>query len=481
MDPKLSKVESSERLRRCQSLNSLHSEENDIDMTVYKTGAVHRTLSDSSVECGHSDGDERPMDSGICEKMVDSDMLGVMEQKIDRLSDMFLEQCKLLTTMKEELRSSKMMLEKAETAHNEMLVGMLKKAIAQRMAEQGVTHTQSSREEDECMNSRARTLLQAIESRQQVSLGSEIRNSVISFLQSEELKEHMVRATVESVRGVIGDCLSRDLSQLYLPVLERSHRRLIAHIHKIVEQAFFELEDKSSSLFRSVYKTSGALRRALEHHQCLLEASAHPGKNLVKTVQCTVEELLQKELKEWRSKVTDLFSTQSFPISKAKLESPVPPLDYGPETPPQPAGPEVSVIDQLMQTALINKQLAEGDVNGSFERALTAGDLSLVMVACRAVDPGQVFAAPCSLQQHVLLSLIQQLATDMLHETPLKCRYLEEAMINLDVTNQDTREHLPLVVEEVRKHLSKFLRAYPNHVAGRRIMLIVMAANSLMK
>ncbi|KAJ8726038.1 hypothetical protein PYW07_000736 [Mythimna separata] len=478
MDPKLSQVENSGRIRRSQSLNSMH-EESAIDLTVYKPAAVHRTLSDSSVElCVHSDGDERPMDSGICEKMIDTDMLGVMEQKIDRLSDMFLEQCKLLTNMKEELRSSKMMLAKAEIAHSEMLVGMLKKAIAQRMSQQGAT--QSSREDDS-MNSRARTLLQAIESRQEVSLGSEIRNSVISFLQSEELKDQMVRATVESMRGLIGDCLSRDMSKLYLPVLERSHRRLIAHIHKIVEQAFFELEDKSSSLFRSVYKTSGALRRALEHHQCLLEASANPGKNLVNTVQCTVEELLQKELKEWRSKVTDLFSAQPFPISQVKVESPVPPLDYGPDTPPQPAGPEVSVIDQLMQTALINKQIAEGDVNGSFERALSAGDLSLVMAACRAVDPGQVFAAPCSLQQHVLLSLVQQLATDMLHETQLKCRYLEEAMINLDVSNQDTREHLPLVVEEVRKHLSKFLRAYPNHVAGRRIALIVMAANSLLK
>ena len=60
-------------------------------------------------------------------------------------------------------------------------------------------------------------------------------------------------------------------------------------------------------------------------------------------------------------------------------------------------------------------------------------------------------------------------------------RYLEEAIINLDSSNLDTRSHLPLVVGEVRKHLSKFLVAYPNHVAGRRIMLIVMAANNLLK
>lgn len=75
-----------------------------------------------------------------------------------------------------------------------------------------------------------------------------------------------------------------------------------------------------------------------------------------------------------------------------------------------------------MQTALINKQIQAGDINGSFERALSAGDLSLVMAACRAADPDHVFAVPCKLEQYVLLSLIQQLATDMLHETQLKCR-----------------------------------------------------------
>ncbi|KAH9636172.1 hypothetical protein HF086_007124 [Spodoptera exigua] len=311
--------------RRCQSLNSLTSEDNGIDLTIYKPDAVHRTYSDSSVElCMHCDHG-RLMDSGISDRMIDNDMLAVMEQKIDRLSDMFLEQCRLLTTMKEEIRSSKLMLDKAELAHNQIFVDILKKAIEQR--------------------------------------------------------------------------------------------------------------------------------------------------------------LLQKELKDWRVKVTELLSSHFQPepletnLSDGFSES----VDFEPITPPQPASQDVSVVDQLMQAALVNKLIEDGDVNGSFERALSAGDLSLVMVACRAVDPGQVFTAPCSLKQHVLMSLVQQLATDMLHETQLKSRFLEDAIINLDMANQDTRTHLPLVVGEVQKHLSKFLVAYPNHIASRRITMIVMAVNNLLK
>lgn len=60
-------------------------------------------------------------------------------------------------------------------------------------------------------------------------------------------------------------------------------------------------------------------------------------------------------------------------------------------------------------------------------------------------------------------------------------RYLEEAIIHLNTAAPDTRTHLPLVVGEVRKHLSKFLIEYPHHIANRRITLIIMAANNLLK
>lgn len=75
-----------------------------------------------------------------------------------------------------------------------------------------------------------------------------------------------------------------------------------------------------------------------------------------------------------------------------------------------------------MQFAQIQSLIAHGDVNGAFQQALSASDLALVMCACRAADPAQVFGPPCKLKQHVLLSLVQQLAADMQRDTPLKHR-----------------------------------------------------------
>lgn len=56
-------------------------------------------------------------------------------------------------------------------------------------------------------------------------------------------------------------------------------------------------------------------------------------------------------------------------------------------------------------------------------QALTAADLNLVLYVCETVDPAQVFGQPpCPLSQPVLLSLIQQLASDLGTRTDLKLR-----------------------------------------------------------
>lgn len=60
-------------------------------------------------------------------------------------------------------------------------------------------------------------------------------------------------------------------------------------------------------------------------------------------------------------------------------------------------------------------------------------------------------------------------------------RYIEDAITNLNTAHPDTRAYLPLVVGEVRRHLTKFLSSFPNHVASRRVALIVMAADNLLK
>lgn len=59
----------------------------------------------------------------------------------------------------------------------------------------------------------------------------------------------------------------------------------------------------------------------------------------------------------------------------------------------------------------------------SFLQALSAADLNLVLYVCETIDSQQVFGQqPCPLIQPVLLSLIQQLSTNLGTRTELKIR-----------------------------------------------------------
>lgn len=86
----MEEVRNNPKRRRSHSLNSLHSDET-LEVRLKNEPYVHRTNSGSSVDFSmHLDSEERPMDSGICDRMFEGDMLVVLEQKIDRLNGEYL-------------------------------------------------------------------------------------------------------------------------------------------------------------------------------------------------------------------------------------------------------------------------------------------------------------------------------------------------------------------------------------------------------
>lgn len=86
--------------------------------------------------------------------------------------------------------------------------------------------------------------------------------------------------------------------------------------------------------------------------------------------------------------------------------------------------PSPQVMEKQSVLSMIQQLLARGDINTAFQQALSASDLPLVIYICERLSPQTVFSEnPCPLQQHVLLSLIQQLTADDMHNhTELKHR-----------------------------------------------------------
>ncbi|XP_013181093.1 PREDICTED: enhancer of mRNA-decapping protein 4-like isoform X2 [Papilio xuthus] len=392
-----------------------------------------------------------------------NEYLHTLEQKIEKLSDYLLDQEKILTDIKTELKLN-------NSFYNLALAG-INTDLAKNCDTEDCNRPENS-------DVRAKNLLCALKPKDMQRLERDIKEVLSKFLQSDDLKEQLVSATQQCVQEAIRSSLSDSLSAHYLPTLERSQRHLLNHVTNVIRESFRELEDNTKLLSTSVHRRTKNLRRTLQEHQSLLDEA--DGK-LLRDLKRALQEILHEELRLWRENLFDVLFTQSR-AQHVSNEDDVSSTtsSFVPSSPPQPPDPKKSIIDQLLKSAEIHNLMRAGEVNSSFERALNAADLTLVMAACRAAEPARLFAPPCRLRQPVLLSLLQQLATDMVHDTQLKCRYLEDAIINLNPCDKVTRSHLPMVVKEVRGHLTKFLTDYPNHVASRRVTLIIMAANNLL-
>ena len=104
----------------------------------------------------------------------------------------------------------------------------------------------------------------------------------------------------------------------------------------------------------------------------------------------------------------------------------------------------------------ITQLLKKGHVNAAFQQALCAADLNLLENLCDIISPSQAFdpnnsKKEAKLQQPVILSLIQQLSQELTSNTDMKVKYLEEAIVNLDMSIPLTIEHSPSVINQLSK------------------------------
>ena len=108
--------------------------------------------------------------------------------------------------------------------------------------------------------------------------------------------------------------------------------------------------------------------------------------------------------------------------------------------------------------------LEDGKLNEAFHEALSAQDIRIVIFICQNVEPCQVFnQQPCPLTQPVLLSLIQQLSTELTSHTELRHKYIEKAVISLDTTDDITKEHAPSVLEQLHRQLMLYIQQHPQN------------------
>ncbi|XP_017153982.1 enhancer of mRNA-decapping protein 4 homolog [Drosophila miranda] len=127
----------------------------------------------------------------------------------------------------------------------------------------------------------------------------------------------------------------------------------------------------------------------------------------------------------------------------------------------------------------IKQLLHAGQTNKAFHQALLANDLNLVEYTLRHTDSNQAFAPEgCRLEQKVLLSLIQQISADMTNHNELKQRYLNEALLAINMVDPITREHAPKVLSELYRNCQLFIKNCPKSTQCSNVRLLMKAIMS---
>ncbi|XP_014680803.1 PREDICTED: enhancer of mRNA-decapping protein 4-like isoform X2 [Priapulus caudatus] len=156
-------------------------------------------------------------------------------------------------------------------------------------------------------------------------------------------------------------------------------------------------------------------------------------------------------------------------------------LRSGAATPVPTQQQQQPVVNVQQQREEILTLLQQRHFNTAFQQALSAANLSLVIYACEMALPAHLFEElPCPLQQPVLLSLIQQLSADLVSNTELKHRFLEEAVMNLDMSHSVTREHGPAVLTALRRKLAAFIEAHPGSPLHRAMKMLMLASQTML-
>uniref|UniRef100_A0A8C8VFN4 Enhancer of mRNA-decapping protein 4 n=1 Tax=Pelusios castaneus TaxID=367368 RepID=A0A8C8VFN4_9SAUR len=312
-----------------------------------------------------------------------------------------------------------------------------------------------------------------------------LKENVTKLVKSKNLTDAIARAAADSLQGPIQSAYREAFQSVMLPAFEKSCQTMFQQINDTFKQGTQEYlqqleahmknkkardQDARDSLLGQLRQLIGTFQSSTDQLASTITASVHTEVqhqlhvivgNMQESILTQVQRVIKGEvslaMKEQQAAVT----SSIMQAMRSAAGTPIPSTH----------------LDFQSQQAHVLQLLQQGRLNQAFQQALTAADLNLVLYVCETVDPQQVFGQhPCPLSQPVLLSLIQQLSSDLGTRTELKLNYLEEAVMHLDHSDPITRDHMGSVMNQVRQKLFQFLQAEPHNTlskSARRLMIML--------
>ncbi|KAM9288888.1 enhancer of mRNA-decapping protein 4 isoform 2-T2 [Morus bassanus] len=312
-----------------------------------------------------------------------------------------------------------------------------------------------------------------------------LKESITKLVKSKNLTDTIVRATADTLQGPIQSAYREAFQSVVLPAFEKSCQSMFQQINDTFKQGTQEyIQQLETHLKNKKIREQEARDPLLNQLRQLISTFQSTTEQLASTVAASVHAEVQHQLHIIVGNMQESILAQVQRVIKGEVSlamkeqqaavtsSIVQAMRSAAGTPI----PSAHLDFQSQQTHIL-QLLQQGHLNQAFQQALTAADLNLVLYVCETVDTQQVFGQhPCPLSQPVLLSLIQQLSSDLGTRTELKLNYLEEAVMHLDHSDPITRDHMGSVMSQVRQKLFQFLQVEPHNTLSkpaRRLMIML--------
>ncbi|NWR76867.1 EDC4 protein, partial [Centropus unirufus] len=256
-----------------------------------------------------------------------------------------------------------------------------------------------------------------------------LKESITKLVKSKNLTDTIVRATADTLQGPIQSAYREAFQSVVLPAFEKSCQSMFQQINDTFKQGTQEyIQQLETHLKNRKLREQETRDPLLNQLRQLISAFQSSTEQLASTVAASVHAEVQHQLHIIVGNMQESILAQVQRVIKGEVSlamkeqqaavtsSIVQAMRSAAGTPI----PSTHLDFQSQQTHIL-QLLQQGHLNQAFQQALTAADLNLVLYVCETVDTQQVFGQhPCPLSQPVLLSLIQQLSSDLGTRTELK-------------------------------------------------------------
>ncbi|XP_037622650.1 enhancer of mRNA-decapping protein 4 isoform X1 [Sebastes umbrosus] len=315
-----------------------------------------------------------------------------------------------------------------------------------------------------------------------------LKDNVSKVVKSKNTTDAIGRAAAEAMQGPIQAAYKDAFQSIVLPVFERGCQSMFQQINDSFKQGTKEyiqqLETHMKNRKQREQETRdpviAQLQQSIESFQSSTDQLAN---NITSNVRADVQHQIQMMVGNLQESIlSHVQRIVKGEVSLAMKEQQAVVTSSIMQAMRSAAGTPVPTahLDYQTQQANILQLLQQGQLNQAFQQALSATDLNLVLYVCETIDSQQVFGQhACPLSQPVLLSLIQQLSSNLTTRSELKISYLEDAVMNLDHGDPLTRDHMSSVLAQVRPKLFAFLQQDPHSPLSKRARRLMMMLQGL--